>query len=84
MIALAVFAGAARGCHALLQAIAVADRWDTDNFAQINPTFNAPTALSALAPVTGPAFAGALASYVGMAVLMAGLLLVVTIASSKT
>ena len=85
IITLAVFAGAARGCHTLLQATAVADRWGTRNFAQINATLNAPiTALSALAPVTGPALAAAFGSYTVMAILMAGLLVVATMASAKT
>lgn len=85
IIILAVFAGAARGCHTLLQATAAADRWGTKNFAEINATLSAPiTALSALAPVTGPALAAAFDSYNIMAILMAALLVVVTIAASKT
>lgn len=85
IITLAVFAGAARGCHTLLQATAVADRWGTENFGQINATLNAPiTALSALAPVAGPALATIFDGYTGMALLMAGLLAVATLAASKT
>lgn len=71
IITLAVCAGAARGCHTLLQATAVSDRWGTKNFAQINATLNAPiTALSALAPVTGPALAAAFGSYTLMGITM--------------
>lgn len=85
IVTLAVFAGAARGCHTLLQATAVADRWGSKNFAQINATLNAPiTALSALAPVTGPALAAVFGGYTAMALVMAGLLVVVTIAAAKT
>lgn len=85
IITLAVCAGAARGCHTLLQATAVSDRWGTQNFAQINATLNAPiTALSALAPVTGPALAAAFGSYTLMGITMAGLLVLVTFASAKT
>jgi len=85
IITLAVCAGAARGCHTLLQATAASDRWGTKNFAQINATLNAPiTALSALAPVTGPALAAAFGSYTLMGITMAGLLVLVTFASAKT
>ncbi|GAA4479521.1 MFS transporter [Enteractinococcus fodinae] len=85
IISLAVCAGAARGCHTLLQATAASDRWGTKNFAQINATLNAPiTALSALAPVTGPALAAAFGSYTLMGMTMAGLLVLVTVASAKT
>lgn len=85
LISLAVLAGAARGCHTLLQATAAADRWGTTNFAHINATLSAPmTALGALAPVSGPALATVFGSYTAMALLMAGLLAVVTIAAVKT
>ena len=85
LISLAVLAGAARGCHTLLQATAAADRWGTTNFAHINATLSAPmTALGALAPVSGPALATVFGSYTAMALLMAGLLAVVTIAAART
>jgi MFS family permease len=85
IITLAVLAGAARGCHTLLQATAVADRWGTENFGQINGMLNAPiTALSALAPVAGPALAAVFNGYTGMTLLMAGLLVLVTVASART
>lgn len=84
-ITLAVWAGAARGCHTLLQATAVSDRCGTQNFARIKATVNAPiTALSALAPVTGPALAAAFGSYTLMGITMAGLLVLVTFGSAKT
>lgn len=85
LVSLAVLAGAARGCHTLLQATAAADRWGTTNFAHINATLSAPmTAMGALAPVSGPALATVFGSYTAMALLMAGLLAVVTIAAAKT
>ncbi|GAA4476599.1 MFS transporter [Enteractinococcus fodinae] len=85
LISLAVLAGAARGCHTLLQATAAADRWGTTNFAQINATLSAPmTALGALAPVSGPALATVFGSYTAMALLMAGLLAVAALAASRT
>lgn len=85
LISLAVLAGAARGCHTLLQATAAADRWGTTNFAHINATLSAPmTALGALAPVSGPALATVFGSYTAMALLMAGLLAVAALAASRT
>lgn len=82
LISVAVLAGGARGCHTLLQATAVSDRWGTQNFGRINAVFNAPmTALGALAPVSGPAIAGMLNSYPAMAVIMA---MILTIASFLT
>jgi predicted MFS family arabinose efflux permease len=75
LITVAVLVGAARGCHTLLQATAVSDRWGTADFAAVNAVFTAPmTAVGALAPVTGPALAGVLGGYPAMAVTMALLL----------
>src|SRR5699024_10835209 len=77
LIALAVGIGAARGCHTLLQATAVSDRWGTQNFGAINALFNAPmTAVAALAPVSGPPLAGLVGRYPALAILMAVLLTV--------
>lgn len=56
LIVLTVLVGAARGAHTLLQATAVSDRWGTANFGALNGIFSAPmTAVTALAPVSGPA-----------------------------
>lgn len=85
LICLGVLAGAARGCHTLLQATAVSDRWGTKNFARINAMLSTPmTAVGALAPVAGPALATALGSYAAMALLMAALLAVVALLAAKT
>ena len=75
LIAVAVMAGAVRGCHTLLQATAVSDRWGTQDFGTINGVFTAPmTFVGAFAPVAGPAVAGALDGYPMMAAVMAVLL----------
>lgn len=75
LIAIAIIAGGARGCHTLLQATAVSDRWGSENFGKLNARFHAPmTMLSALAPVSGPAIAGGIGGYAAMAVLMAAIL----------
>lgn len=75
LIAVAVLAGAVRGCHTLLQATAVSDRWGTQNFGTINGVFTAPmTFVGAFAPVAGPAVAGVLNGYPMMAAVMAVLL----------
>lgn len=85
LIALAVGTGAARGCHTLLQATAVSDRWGTQNFGATNAAFNAPmTAVTALAPVSGPVLAGVLGGYPAMAVGMAALLTTAAILSMRT
>lgn len=75
LIAVAVLAGAVRGCHTLLQATAVSDRWGTKNFAAINGVFVAPmTAVGAVALVAGPGLAELVGGYPVMAVVMAALL----------
>ncbi|HLR45093.1 MAG TPA: MFS transporter, partial [Brevibacterium sp.] len=52
LIVVAVVTGAVRGCHTLLQATAVSDRWGTQNFGTINGVFTAPmTFVGAFAPV---------------------------------
>ncbi|MDV8002395.1 MFS transporter [Rhodococcus sp. IEGM 1408] len=85
LVALAVGTGAARGCHTLLQATAVSDRWGTENFGAINAVFAAPmTAVTALAPVSGPVLAGLVGGYPAMAVLMAVLLTATAAASIRT
>lgn len=76
LIVVAVLAGAVRGCHTLLQATAVSDRWGTKNFGTINAVFTAPmTFVGAFAPVAGPALAGLLGGYPAMAIVMAVLLI---------
>jgi len=85
LIALAVGTGAARGCHTLLQATAVSDRWGTHNFGAINALFNAPmTAVTALAPVSGPLLASLVGGYPAMAIIMAVLLTVAAALSART
>ena len=75
LIAVAVLAGAVRGCHTLLQATAVSDRWGTKNFAAINGVFVAPmTAVGAVALVAGPGLAEIVGGYRVMAFVMAALL----------
>lgn len=75
LVTIAVLAGAVRGCHTLLQATAVSDRWGTTNFGAINGVFTAPmTFVGAFAPVAGPAVAGLLGGYPLMAGVMAVLL----------
>ncbi|WMY77428.1 hypothetical protein [Citricoccus sp. I39-566] len=82
---MAVLVGAARGCHTLLQATAVSDRWGTTNFASINAVFTAPmTAVGALAPVAGPALAGVLGGYPAMAVTMALVLTAVVLLAARS
>src|SRR5690625_2307129 len=76
LIVVAVLAGAVRGCHTLLQATAVSDRWGTKNFGTINAVFTAPmTFVGAFAPVAGPALASLLGGYPAMAIVMAVLLI---------
>lgn len=85
LIALAVGTGAARGCHTLLQATAVSDRWGTQNFGATNARFNAPmTAVTALAPVSGPLLASLVGGYPAMAIIMAALLTVAAALSART
>lgn len=85
LIAIAVVLGAVRGCHTLLQATAVSDRWGTQDFGTINGVFTAPmTAVGALAPVSGPALAGVLGSYSAMAVVMAVMLTAAAFAAMRS
>lgn len=85
LIAVALLAGATRGCHTLLQATAVADRWGTQNFGSINGIFTAPmTAASALAPAAGALLAIPLGSYTAMAALMAIGLTLTVLAAART
>ena len=85
LVALAVAIGAARGAHTLLQATAVSDRWGTQNFGTLNGIFSAPmTAVTALAPVSGPVLAGLLGGYPAMAVTMAALLTAAALISLRT
>lgn len=85
LIAIAVVLGAVRGCHTLLQATAVSDRWGTQDFGTINGVFSAPmTAVGALAPVSGPALAGVLGSYSAMAVVMAVMLTAAAFAATRS
>lgn len=85
LIALVVGIGAARGCHTLLQATAVSDRWGTQNFGAINALFNAPmTAVTALAPVSGPLLAGLVGGYPAMAIIMAVLLTMAAALGART
>ena len=54
LIAAAVLAGAVRGCHTLLQATIVADRWEA-SLGTLQGSFAAPlTTATALAPAAGP------------------------------
>lgn len=85
LIALAVAIGAARGAHTLLQATAVSDRWGMQNFGAINAVYSAPmTAVTALAPVSGPVLADILGGYAPMVVAMAALLTVAAALSLRT
>ena len=75
LIGIAMACGAVRGCLTLLQATAVSDRWGTRDFGAVNGVFVAPViALTALAPVAGPALAGVLGGFPAMVVLMAAVL----------
>lgn len=72
LIAVGMLAGAARGCHTLLQATIVADRWGTTSLGTLQGSFAAPlTAAAALAPAAGTAMATWLGSYTSMAYAMA-------------
>ncbi|WGW12090.1 MFS transporter [Saxibacter everestensis] len=85
LIAAAVLTGSIRGCHTLLQATAVADRWGTNSFGTINGIFMAPiTAVGALAPVAGPLLASQLGNYGLMAVCMAALTSLVAVLAVKS
>jgi MFS family permease len=85
LIVIAVVLGAVRGCHTLLQATAVSDRWGTQDFGTINGVFTAPmTAVGALAPVSGPALAGLLGGYSAMVVVMAVMLTAAAFAAARS
>lgn len=85
LIGIAMVCGGVRGCLTLLQATAVSDRWGTANFGAVNGVFIAPiTALTALAPVAGPALAGVLGGYPLMVIAMAAVLTAATLLSSRT
>lgn len=85
LVAVAVLAGAVRGCHTLLQATAVADRWGTRNFGAVNGIFAAPmTAMGALAPAAGPFLALQLGGYPAMAIGMAALLSLAVFTAART
>ena len=72
LIATGMLAGGVRGCHTLLQATIVADRWGTTSLGALQGSFAAPlTAATALAPAAGPAIATWLGSYTAMAYAMA-------------
>lgn len=85
LIGIAMVCGAVRGCLTLLQATAVSDRWGTRDFGAVNGVFVAPViALTALAPVAGPALAGVLGGFPAMVVLMAGVLTVVALLALRS
>lgn len=72
LMAAGMLAGAVRGCHTLLQATVVADRWGTASLGTLQGTFAAPlTAVTAIAPAAGPAMAAWLGTYTNMAYAMA-------------
>ena len=80
LIALAVFAGAARGAGTLLQATVVADRWGSARYGALSGWFSAPiTGAAALAPWAGTALAGAVGGYPAM---FAGLAVLVAVATA--
>ena len=72
LIAASMLAGAVRGCHTLLQATVIGERWGTGSLGTLQGMFAAPlTTVTALAPAAGPAVAAWLGSYTGMAFAMA-------------
>ncbi|HEY9291912.1 MAG TPA: MFS transporter [Microlunatus sp.] len=84
LLGLGIVAGMARGCHTLVQATAVSDRWGTINFPTINGIFSAPLlAASALAPVAGSAIGGAI-GYPAMTAVMGGLVGLASIVAIRT
>ena len=85
LIGIAMLCGAVRGCLTLLQATAVSDRWGTRDFGAVNGVFVAPViALTALAPVAGPALAGLLGGFPAMVMLMAALVTGATALAART
>lgn len=72
LIAAGMLAGAVRGCQTLLQATIVGDRWGSQNLGTLQGIFAAPlTAVTAVAPASGPAIAAWLGTYTAMAYAMA-------------
>ncbi|KIS29349.1 major facilitator transporter [Arthrobacter sp. SPG23] len=68
LVAAGMLAGAVRGCQTLLQATVVAERWGTQHLGSLQGLFAAPlTAVTAIAPVAGPALAAWLGTYTNMA-----------------
>ncbi|WP_369137876.1 MFS transporter [Modestobacter versicolor] len=85
LVALAVFAGAARGAATLLAATVVADRWGSDRYGALSGWFAAPiTAAAALAPWAGTALAETLGSYPAMLTGLAGLAAVAAVAAAAS
>ena len=84
LLSLGIVAGMARGCHTLVQATAVSDRWGTLNFPTINGIFSVPLlAASALAPVAGSALGGAV-GYPAMTAIMGAVVGIASIAALRT
>lgn len=84
LISVGFAAGMARGCHTLLQATAVADRWGTNSFGTTNGIFAAPiTAATAIAPVVGTGL-GDVMGYSLMSVLMAAVVAASAIVGWRT
>ncbi|MET4097023.1 hypothetical protein [Arthrobacter sp. UYCu712] len=72
LIAAGMLAGAVRGCHTLLQATVVADRWGPASLGTLQGSFAAPiTSSAALAPAAGTAIATWFGSYTSLAYAMA-------------
>ena len=73
LMALSIFAGAARGTFTLVQATAVSERWGTARFGQVNGILLAPVMLAtAAAPWAGSALAAALGSFSAAFLVLAG------------
>jgi MFS family permease len=74
LIAVAIWAGAARGTYTLLQATGVSDRWGTANFGSLNGIASAPpSAAMVAAPAGGAALAELLNGYPAGYLVLAGL-----------
>jgi MFS family permease len=73
LMALSMFAGAARGTFTLVQATAVSERWGTISFGQVNGILLAPVMLAtAAAPWMGSALAAVLGSFSAAFLVLAG------------
>ena len=84
LLAFGIVIGMARGCHTLVQATAVADRWGTRRFGTINGVFSAPLLVaSALAPTVGTALGGAI-GFGATATAMAALVGAAALLGSRT